>query len=72
MPPRGTTAKERTNQMTAKEARQLLVNGVVMWDNNPNDLGTVRKLSPTAFYVDWENGKKGWIDFYDAQKISIR
>jgi len=58
--------------MTAKEAKQLLVGTVVMWDNDPDDLGTVRKLNPNGFYVDWQNGQCGWIDYRDAKKISIR
>jgi hypothetical protein len=58
--------------MTAKEAKRLLVGTVVIWDGAPNDLGTVRKLSPTGFYVDWENGQRGWIDYRGAKKVSIR
>lgn len=58
--------------MTAKEAKRLLIGTVVMWNNDPDDLGTVRKLSPNGFYVDWENGQKGWIDYRDAKRINIR
>lgn len=58
--------------MTVKEARALLLGTVVMWDNDPSDLGTVRKLGPNGFYIDWANGQQGWIDYQDAKKISIR
>ncbi len=58
--------------MTAKEAQKLWIGSVVMWDSDSNDLGTVRKLNPNGFYVDWENGQRGWIDYKDAKKISIR
>jgi hypothetical protein len=58
--------------MTTKEAKRLLIGTVVMWDGDKDDLGTVRKLSDAAFYVDWANGQRGWIDFRDASKIAIR
>ena len=58
--------------MTFQEAKRLLVGTVVMWDGDRDDLGTVRKVDDTAFYVDWENGQSGWIDHYDAEKIAIR
>ena len=58
--------------MTTKEAKRLLVGTVVMWDNDPDDLGTVRKLNPGGFYVDWETGQCGWIDYQGAEKVSIR
>ncbi len=58
--------------MTRKEAKQLLIATVVFWEGNPKDLGTVRKLGPGGFYVDWENGQKGWIDYEGAQKVDIR
>lgn len=57
--------------MTTREAKLLLVGTIVMWDDNPSDLGTVRKLCPTGVYIDWENGQRGWIDYRDAKKISI-
>lgn len=58
--------------MTEKQARELLRNTVVIWNNDPDDLGTVRKLSSTAFFVDWANGQDGWVDYRDAKKISVR
>lgn len=58
--------------MTPQEAKRLLINTVVMRNGNPDDMGTVLKLSPTGFFVDWENGQRGWIDYKDAQRISIR
>ena len=59
--------------MTVKEAKRLLVGTIVMWDDDLDDLGTVRKLSSTGFYVDWANGLyHGWIDYQGAEKISIR
>lgn len=58
--------------MTAKEARKLLPGTVVMWDKNPDDLGTVRDIGRYSFYVDWANGQQGWIAFDDAIQVSIR
>ena len=58
--------------MTPKEAKQLLKNTVVRWNNDPNDMGTVLELGPSGFLVDWENGQRGWIDYKDAQRVSIR
>ena len=58
--------------MTPKEAKQLLKNTVVRWNNDPNDMGTVLELGLSGFLVDWENGQRGWIDYKDAQRVSIR
>ncbi len=58
--------------MTAKEARRLLIGTVVMWNENTDDTGTVRHISPTAVYIDWANGDQGWIDFKDMKHVSIR
>jgi hypothetical protein len=58
--------------MTTEEARRLLPETVVMWDGNPNDLGTVVKFNFSGFYVDWADGQRGWIDYKDAEKVSIR
>jgi hypothetical protein len=55
--------------MDAKEAKQLLIKTVVMWDNNPADLGIVTELNLEGFLVEWQNGQKGWIDYQDAQKV---
>jgi hypothetical protein len=59
-------------EMTEKEAKRLLIGTVVMWDTNQNDCGTVREVSPSAVFVDWENGQRGWIAFKDMKRISIR
>lgn len=58
--------------MTAIEASLLKIEAIVMWDKDPSDLGTVCDLSPTAFEVIWENGKRGWIDFHDAKRVDIK
>ena len=58
--------------MTTKQAKQLLVGTIVMWDNDPNDLGTVRTVGFDGFFVDWQKGQKGWIAYQDAKKVSIR
>ena len=58
--------------MIAKQARQLLVGTVVMWDNNPDDLGTVREIGSYSFLVDWANGQRGWFRFTHAQKVGVR
>lgn len=58
--------------MTTKEAQALLVGTVVMWEGDPNDLGTVLSLTTAGFYVKWENGQHGWIDYQGAERISVR
>jgi hypothetical protein len=58
--------------MTTKEAKNLLVGTVVMWDENTDDTGTVRQISSSAVYIDWVNGDQGWIDFKDMKHVSIR
>lgn len=58
--------------MTQKEAKELRKTAVVMWEENPKDLGIIKELGPGGFYVDWENGQKGWIDYGGAEKVSIR
>ena len=64
--------------MTEKEARQLLPLTIVMWDNNPDDLGTVRSIEywgvRWGVTIDWENGRSRWIAFQDQdmEKISLR
>lgn len=58
--------------MNEKQARNLLPWTVVMWDNDPKQLGTVRELDINGFFVAWADGQSGWIDYKDAKKISIR
>ena len=60
--------------MNAQEAERLMKKGiVVIWDGDNNDRGTVRCLNNVSgFYVEWENGQCGWIDYRDAGKISCR
>jgi len=58
--------------MTAKQAKNLLPGTIVVWNGDKEDLGTVRQISGDGFYVDWENGQRGWIDFRDAKRIEIR
>jgi len=53
--------------MIAKESRRLLVGTVV---RNKNDLGTVRKVTPSGVFIDWANGKRGWIDHKDMGKVA--
>ena len=57
--------------MTEEEARRLLVGTVVMWDGDPTDLGTVRRVEFEGFYVDWENGQSGWIGCWNAKRVSV-
>jgi hypothetical protein len=57
--------------VTSKEAKLLLVGTVVMWNGNPHDTGVVRRRNSSGFYVDWQNGERGWIDYRDAEKISL-
>ena len=56
--------------MTATKARQLLVGTVVM-NGDLTDLGTVRLLGPGGFFVDWESGRRGWIDYIAAKCIAL-
>ncbi len=58
--------------MTAKQARKLLVGTIVMWENNPNDLGTVREIGRRGVLIDWENGESGWLDCQDMEQVSVR
>lgn len=60
--------------MTTNEARRLLVGTVVMWNGDPTDLGTVRKLRRGDFLVDWARGTftTGWFRYSEAQEIKIR
>jgi hypothetical protein len=57
--------------MTYKEARNLLKMTVVMWDDNPDDTGTVLEVRPDAFFVNWADGQRGWIHCRDARRVSI-
>ena len=57
--------------MTKDEAKQLTILSTVMWDENPDDLGTVRELNPDSFLVDWQNGQLGFIDFQDAERVEV-
>lgn len=58
--------------MIFQEAKSLMLHTIVMWNNDPDDCGTVTKLGSRAFYVNWANGLKGWIDYENARKISAR
>lgn len=57
--------------MTYNEAKSLLKMSVVMWEENPEDLGTVLEVGISGFFVNWENGQRGWIDNRGAQKVSL-
>lgn len=57
--------------MTEEEARKVLVGTVVMWDTDPDDLGTVKEFHHNGFFVEWKNGQSGWIDYQDAERVSI-
>jgi hypothetical protein len=57
--------------MNEQEAKRLLPQAVVMWDNDPDDAGTVREVGYSGFAVDWANGQRGWIDFKDAERVSL-
>lgn len=51
--------------MTATAARKkLLIGTVVMWDNNPEDTGTVVAISLNAAWIDWKvTGQRGFVSF---------
>ena len=57
--------------MNTKEAKLLLEKTVIMIFNDHDNLGTVLKLSPTGFLVDWQDGQRGWIDYRDAQEVEL-
>ncbi len=58
--------------MTAKQACRLLVGTIVMWDGNPNDLGTVRQIGRRGVRIDWQTGESVWRGFRDMQQVSVR
>ena len=58
--------------MTATQARNVLVGTVVMWNDNPEDLGTVRSKTPDGMFVDWENDRSGWFSYKDCKRINVR
>ena len=58
--------------MNTGAANRLQRNMIVMWDNNPDDLGVVREICPVSFYVEWDNGQTGWIAWQDATKIEMQ
>jgi hypothetical protein len=58
--------------MTATRARGLLVGTVVMWEGNPDDLGTVRQIGHWGVLIDWQSGESVWRDFRDMQQVSVR
>lgn len=58
--------------MTGQRARRLLVGAIVMWDGNPNDLGTVREVGPWGVLIDWQTGERVWRAFRDMQQVSVR
>jgi hypothetical protein len=65
-------AKRKRGKVKTEEAKKLSIEAIVMWDNDPDDLGIVTEIGPNGFYVIWRNGAdQGWIDFRDAQKISL-
>lgn len=57
--------------MNEKEARNISVGARVMWDNNHTDAGTVREVGYTGLSVDWDNGQNSWVDFEDAEQVSL-
>lgn len=57
--------------MKYQEAKRALVGTIVYWEGNQDDPGTIGKKSDTAFYVDWANGQRGWIDYRDAKKVTL-
>ncbi len=54
--------------MTTKQARYMLHQTVVIREGV---LGTVRKFNEFGFYVDWENGQRGWIAYDKAADIKV-
>jgi hypothetical protein len=70
--------------MTKNQAKLLLIETVIMWDNNPQDCGTVVAINESGFFVRWDPkstwGKLPcdgvqWFDFDrnpNLKRISIR
>ena len=56
--------------MTPEQARTVLPGTRVMWDGNPDDLGTVRELGRTGFLVKWARAPNCWIP-YDDDLVSL-
>jgi hypothetical protein len=60
--------------MNKATAESLPIGTVVMWDDDPADRGTVRRVSQDiGVQVDWESEGEGlmWISFPVMQFISI-
>ena len=56
--------------MTEEQAKQLSVGTRVIWDNDPEDAGSVTEVSRNGFFVVWDNESPGgWIDFRDAEPV---
>jgi hypothetical protein len=56
--------------MSPTEARNLLPQTVVMYDNDPNDKGIVLEVLRNGFSVRWADGMVGVVLFRDAQWIN--
>lgn len=57
-------------KMNEKQARELLLHTVVM-DNDTGELGTVNSIGWAGVYVNWQNGKSGWIAYCDCKMLSL-
>ena len=64
------TASERIGKVNAEQAKKVKIGTVVIWDNNPEDVGVVTNVQFQGFHIQWAN-ESGWVDYSDAQKISI-
>lgn len=56
--------------MKNKEAAKLKVGDRVMWNNNPQDLGTVSEVGYCAVRIKWDNGQTGTTHLDDMDSVS--
>ena len=57
--------------MTEQEAKRLLPQTVIMRDGDQDNAGTVRLVGYTGFGVDWASGQQEFVDFADAENITL-
>lgn len=49
--------------MTEAEAKRLAPDDRVMFEGNPNDLGTVRRVDADGVLIDWDNSLRTYVRF---------
>ena len=57
--------------MTEKQARQLLPQTVVYWDQDRTNRGTVRQVGYSGLYIDWEDCGLSFTPFNRCDQVHI-